>query len=483
MLGADVAALPVDLFRVLVGLLALGYCARQLGEVDLYWGPDSLVPHAVSRSVFAFTWQPLFPLGASTGWVTAAFGSGCVLAAAVVLGIFPRLCALGLYALVVCAYRYDFLVLFVDDVVVHLLLFWVVLLPVGSTLSVTELVRDRKGSWANWQKARVSGTTVRLFLANLAFLYLVAGLSKWGSPLWRSGDALYAVLQLPMSRLSELVNDSHVPFLRCLDYATLVVEPLLGVGILVSSNRAARVGLVASLLLFHLGIAVAVYVPFANLGCLTVIPLLWRNSTGARAPNDHRAFARIEPAVGFVVLVLLVGAMFGSLTGPAWRSPGLGEARGKPSFVEGASAETGGPMQTAFFGALWCLGLAQQYRLLDWIDDRNFHVATRFRVTPTDGSSPTLVPGGAILPQDMRTSLLLSYLGGVTWMPIPPRGVLPVRRDIEHRIARRACNVLQTNADVELEAEYSRVDPRQASHSERATLAAFRCSTIASEMP
>ncbi len=483
MLGADVAALPVDFFRVLVGLIALGYCARQLGEVDLYWGPDSLVPHAVSRSVFAFTWQPLFPLGASNGWVTAVFGTGCALSVAIVLGIFPRVCALGLYALVVCAYRYDFLVLFVDDVVVHLLLFWVVLLPVGSTLSIPALVRNQKGSWATWRHARVSGTTVRLFLANLAFLYLVAGLSKWGSPLWRSGDAIYAVLRLPMSHLSELVDDSHVPFLRYLDYATLIVEPLLGVGILVSSNRAARIGLVTSLLLFHLGIAVAVDVPFANLGCLSVLPLLWRRSARARAPRARRASARIETAVGLVVLILLVGAMFGSLTGPAWRNPGLAEEHGKPSFVEGASAETGGPMQTAFFGSLWCLGLAQQYRLLDWIDDRNFHVTTRFRVTPNDGSSPTLVAGGAILPHDMRTSLLLSYLGGVTWMPIPPRGVLPVRRDIENRIALRTCKLLRTNAYVELEADYARVDPRKPSHSERTTLAAFRCSKLGPETP
>jgi hypothetical protein len=479
-----VAALPVDLFRGMVGLLALGYCARQLGEVDLYWGPHSLVPHAVSRSVFAFTWQPLFPLDASTSWVTALFGTGCVLAVGIVLAIFPRLCALGLYAIVVCAYRYDFLVLFVDDVVVHLLLFWVVLLPVGSTLSVTDLLRNRQGSWAKWRNARVSGTTVRLFLVNLALLYLVAGLSKWGSPLWRSGDAIYAVLRLPMSRLSELVNDAYVPFLRYLDYSTLVVEPLLGVGILVSSNRAARIGLVMSLLVFHLGIAVAVDVPFANLGCLCAIPLLWRSSDRGRLPRDRRKGAGIASAVGIVVLVLLGGAMLGSLTGPAWRSPGLVEGRGKPSFVEGASAETGGPLQTAFFGSLWCLGLAQQYRLLDWIDDRNFHVITRFRVTPNDGSSPTLVPGGAILPHDMRTNLLLSYLGGVTWMPLPPRGVLPVRHDIENRIARRACQILQTNADVELEAEYTRVDPRQPSHSERATLAAFRCSMkIGPELP
>ena len=57
---AEVSALLVDAFRVLVGLLSFACCARQVVEIDLYWSGNGLLPHATSRTVFPFTWQRLF---------------------------------------------------------------------------------------------------------------------------------------------------------------------------------------------------------------------------------------------------------------------------------------------------------------------------------------------------------------------------------------------------------------------------------------
>lgn len=478
-LRAEVPALSVDLFRVLVGLLTLAYCLRQLSEREAYWGPRGLVPHAISREVLGFTVQPLLPSDASMAWVTVVFGTGCVLATMLASGVFPRASAALLYGLVVCAYRFNFLVMFVDDVVVHLLLFWTILLPVGTTLSLPSLWRGGRGAWERWRSATVGGAVVRLFLFNMALLYAVAGLTKWGSPLWRSGDALYAVLRLPISRVAESVDASFVPLLRPLDFATLVLEPLFAIGIAFSSHRRVRTIFVALLVTFHLGIVAVVDVPFGNLGCLAVIPLCWRSTP--HLDRDRPRASRSErwcERVGLVMLALLSGAMACSALPTDWRRPALNGARPtiRHGTITGSTAEMGGPVQTALFGSLWCLGLAQQYRLLDWIDDRNFHVTTRFLVSPTDGSEPFERPTSPTLPSDTRSTLLLSYLGGVTWMAIPAADVPRVREALAVNVARRFCGTIAQEAVVTLEAHYERIDPRSPAAPQDLTLARFQCS-------
>ena len=476
-LVAPVPALHVDMFRVLAGLLVLAYFLRHIAEIGLYHGADSLVPHAASRAAFPFTWQPLFPAIASTSWITAVYVLSCALAVAIVLGVRPRTCALVLYGIVVATYRHDFLVMFVDDVIVHLVLFWLVLLPVGSTLRAPDLVRAPKAAIARWRRATVRGTSVRLFLGNLALLYFVAGTSKWTSPLWRSGDALYAVAKLPMSFVADVITPSWAPALRVLNAATMVVEPLLGVAIFFSSRPRVRAALVASMVAFHLGIVATVDVPFANLGCLLAIPLLFRSTRSIAKTSSIRDRAvdttprlRGREHVGALVLALLVGAMGCALFTPPWRAPDP-DGRGKPTTLRGGTAESGGLVQTAFFGVLWCGGLAQQYRLLDWIDDRNFSVTLRFRVT---GSAERTIPADRVLPRDMRSSLLLSYLGGVTWMPVPPEHLAEVRAAIAERVTARACSVLDVDGTIALEADYERTDPSARAPAPRTTLVLAR---------
>jgi hypothetical protein len=482
-LTAPTRALPLDVFRALVGVLSLGYCARQIAQVPLYWAPDGGMVHALSRQAFWFTWQPLFQPGMSAVAIRALLGAGCALALGVALGIYPRASAAALYFLVVCGYRFNFLLLSIDDAIVHLLLLWVALMPVGTTFTAPDLLRRGRAARARWFDARVPGATVRFFLANLVLLYAVAGSTKWTSPLWRSGDALYAVLRLPCSWVAEDIGPQHLPWLRVASHAALVLEPLIAVGLCLPARWPTRWPLAATMAAFHLGIVATLDVPFANLGCLAALPLVFRAGfprvaapAPAPAPSGaRRPFGRPE-ALGGLVLVLLTGAMGSSVLQPQWRQPDLAhDAEHAPAAVRGATDETGGVLQTTFFGALWVLGLAQQYRLLDWIDERNFHVVTTFRAQPADGSPVRVLPTESLFPRGMRAGLLLSYVGGVTWMPVPPEHRQPVRLGVLGRVATRYCRAAHADQQVELHADFERVEPRRVVPREQITLATFRC--------
>lgn len=50
-----------------------------------------------------------------------------------------------------------------------------------------------------WKNVRVQGATVRCLMANVALVYIVAGLWKWTSPLWKKGIAVYAGLSRRLS--------------------------------------------------------------------------------------------------------------------------------------------------------------------------------------------------------------------------------------------------------------------------------------------
>jgi hypothetical protein len=484
-LAAPTGALPLDLFRVLVGLIAFGYCLRQLADVPVFFAPDGLVPHAETQALFPFVWQPLFPPDLGAGPASLLLGTGALLALAVTFGLRPRLAALALYGIVVCAYRAQFLLLSVDDAMVHLLLLWVALLPVGSTLTRSSWRGGLRPSFAAWREVRVPGATLRLLLANLVLLYAVAGLSKWGSPLWRSGDALYATLRLPCSWVADSVGPDLVPLLRPLTWAALVLEPLFAVGLCLPPRGPLRAALVFGLALFHLGIAATLDVPFANLGCLAALPLLFRRELGPSAPATPPPSTRLALSESFALLVvgLLFGAMACSLGSSAWRRPSLeGRSLSAPE-VPGSTAESGGPVQTAFFGALWVLGLAQQYRLLDWIDERNFHVVTTFRVRSPGAPDEHLESAAPTLPRGMRSSLLLSYVGGVTWMPVPDASRGALRDAIVARIAARHCRLAGGAREVRLVADYERVDPGRSTPRAEVTLALFRCTATGQLAP
>ena len=161
------------------------------------------------------------------------------------------------------------------------------LLPVGKTLVCRELIQQGHRCLGRWSTVTVPGTGMRCFLGNVCLVYLVAGLWKLESPMWRQGFALYTVLRLPIAYQPDLWGPQHLLWLQVGTYVALVIEPLIPW--LLTRRRGHPLkwlGLLAQLG-FHLGIVATLRVPFANLGLASAVLLFRAESwTGYNALLD-----------------------------------------------------------------------------------------------------------------------------------------------------------------------------------------------------
>lgn len=172
------------------------------------------------------------------------------------------------------------------------------------------------------------------------------------------------------------------------------------------------------------------------------------------------------------IVVMLTLAMISSVSIPHWRTP----PRERDALLDRDLTAMDGlrPLQRIFFAPLWLGGLAQQYQLFNWIDDRNF--AVRYEIHH-DGRSESVDPA-LLFPRTARGSVLQAYLHGITWMQIPPPMQQKLRESISIRAANRLCRALPDAGDV---AAYSMLRRVNGTHEDRLEsrqlLLKFRCST------
>lgn len=480
-------ALPLDLFRIMVGVLVFAYFLRTLFEARDFSGPDGLIDHQLTRQVFWFTRLGLFQPGMSLAVFQTIFLIACLGSWALILGYRVKLFAALLYVIAVCTYRWNFLVMYVDDSIMHLVLFWMLLLPVGRTLVLSEWRAEGKGVWQRWKRQTVPSVAVRCFLWNLALIYLVAGLWKWTSPMWREGTALYAVLKLPISLMPDFWGPEHLSALKILNYSALVLEPIFPLIFILPKGHYAKYGLLLGLLGFHIGTLVTLQIPFANIACIAamIIPfggeLMDRLRRERPVSQPARAPARLglSGAVALVFVTNLTLAMLSSIILPKWRVPSrryyasasmagntLGGNITNASAADccGASdldqeeAEGLQPLQMTLFSSLWCMGIAQQYQLFNWIDERNYSV--HYRVIEYEGDTPAReIEPGTLFLQSTRGVLLQFYLHGITWARIPRQQQAELRRSLQLRFARRYCQGFQPRGIVAAYSTLERILP------------------------
>ena len=452
---------------MLVGVLAFVYFLCALFEARDFSGPDGLIDHELSRELFWFTRLSLFQPGMSLATFQAIFLFACLCSGALILGYRVKTCAAILYLLAVCTYRWNFLVMYVDDSIVHLTLFWLLLLPVGRTLVLGEWRVERGAAWRRWKCERVPGAAARCFLWNLALIYVVAGLWKWTSPMWRDGTALYAVLKLPISLAPGFWGPEHLSLLKVLNYGALILEPLLPLIFILPKGHLAKYGLLLALFGFHVGTLATLQIPFANIACLAamIIPfggeLMDRLRMGAPCPPARRAPARIGRSGAFALLfvAVLTLAMLSSVALPQWRAPTRrGYAEASRTRATAGGAEGLGPLQTALFSSLWSIGIAQQYQLFNWIDERNYSV--RYQIIEYEGDTPVReIEPSAMFVESTRGVLLQFYLHGLTWMRVEPGRAAELRGSIQTRTARRYCRRFQPRGVVVVYATVERIVP------------------------
>jgi hypothetical protein len=212
-------ALPIDIFRVLVGLLGFVYFVQLMIEVPDFSSPEGLIDHKLLQEIFWYTRWSLFQAGMASWHFYLIFLLAALAAWMVILGWRPKLAAAVLYVIAVSTYRWNFLVVYLDDGMMYLVLLWLLLLPIGRTLVFQEWLTTGKPVWRRWKQTTIPRVAVHGFLANLALLYLTAGLWKWTSPMWLDGSALYAGLKMSISRAPDFWRPEHLHLLTIAKYS------------------------------------------------------------------------------------------------------------------------------------------------------------------------------------------------------------------------------------------------------------------------
>jgi hypothetical protein len=463
-LDRDVPALAVDLFRVLVGVLAATHFVRLLLEVPEISSPDGLIDHALVQDLYWYTRIGLFQPGVP-GWVfPLAYAVGLIAAGLVIVGWRVRLGALIALVIAASAYRWNFIVMYLDDAVVHLMLFWLLLLPAGRTLTIAGL-RD-PAARAAWPTLHVSGVAVRCLLVNVCWIYFIAGVWKLDSALWREGFGLYASMKVEIARMPDLWTPAHLPLLRVADWLVMALEPVLPLPLLLRRGHPLKWIGAVGFLVFNLFIAGTLGITWAICGLTATLVLFFADELGGWAA--HRAGAAphaaappsatpaprrwVRAEVGAVVFLALIVAA---------------TARHIRAF---------GALNVPAYAALWMVGVGQDYRLFNWIDRVAFQVRTDVRVTRPDGS-PGALPEDA-MPDHFRALLLRGYAHDVRWLIIPEGRTFDLRLSLARRQASWACRYVSepgTHVDITSTLHPIRPENPGLAPARRMRIAEFRC--------
>jgi hypothetical protein len=460
-----VDALPLDIFRVIVGVLILVYFARTLMETADFSGPNGLLDHALILEMYWFTEIGIFQPWMGVEWFYGGFAAACLCCVPLILGYRVKLFASILYVIAVSTYRRNFIVMYVDDSIMHLLLFWMLVLPVGRTLVLSEWLWDRRKAWERWKTVTVPGATLRLFFWNLTLLYLVAGLWKWTSPMWLDGTALYVVFKLPVSYFHNFWGPQHIPLLKIFNYATLLLEPLVPLMFVLRRGHWAKYVMLIAFLGLHFGSVATLNIPYANVACAATAILMFREELmmwlrGVYVEPVGSTRFGLSGSVAMFMVVTLSLAMVSSVSLINWRTApremrsggGVSRNADRPELLDGR-ADGLDSVQMTFFGALWIMGIAQQYQLFNWIDNRNY--ATHYRVV----SNGVEVDPDEMFVRSLRGVLLDFYIHDITWLKIPPEHREDLRLSILGRTAARFCRNAKPAGVVEAYSSFERIDP------------------------
>ncbi len=417
-LFTEVYALPLDAFRVLVGCLGSYWFLQAWLQIPDFSGPDGLLDHALLREAFPYTQIGLFTEGLSEAFFYGVFSIGILLSLCIVVGVAIKPCAAIAFVLASSTYRHNFLVISVDDTVVHLLFFWLLILPVGKTLTLRAYRQHGPQFWRGWLDVTVPGFGLRCLLANLLGIYLIAGLWKLDSPMWRSGFAMYPIMRLPIAYAPDAWGPEHLPWIRWLTHASLAAELLVPLGYwLIPRGHRWRPWILLLQLPFHIGILLILPIPLANLA-LMLSPVLFFG-------DDLVLFLRKSIAQPPKTLT----------TARPWR---FSHAFYALLVVLIYLASTPMPLRRVGQMPLWGMGIAQNYRLFNWIDGFNVHATHHIQLRDDQGTRSE----GRIddfIPQSLRGKIMSIYLLNRQWFKTPPGMIRKIRQGLIYRARRRFC--------------------------------------------
>ncbi|MBX9690692.1 MAG: HTTM domain-containing protein [Candidatus Obscuribacterales bacterium] len=221
------SSLPISVFRILFGLLALEY-ANLLSEDILTWfGPNGTISFdCMQRMLGSSCLDLLCFLPRTDETVLVFFGIFVLSAIFVTLGLFTRLSTVVLYLTLSSLHYRNPIILNSGDDLLRVYSFFMLFAPAGDYLSIDALWKKRQKP--GWQPEARSPWAQRLIQIEICLLYLQYTVTKLLDPYWLNGSAVYYVLISPELERFPLFFDRHSLLVsQILTWGTLVQEALL----------------------------------------------------------------------------------------------------------------------------------------------------------------------------------------------------------------------------------------------------------------
>ncbi|NIP39509.1 MAG: HTTM domain-containing protein, partial [Candidatus Dadabacteria bacterium] len=377
----DTWAIPIDIFRILSGLLGLVYFISLYLEVKDFSSPQGLINHQFMLEQFWWLKINLIQPGVTDNFFYAILIIAMLGTLLLILGVRTRLVAALLFIIAACIQRWNFYVMYVDDAIMHLVFFWLILLPTGKSLNLIDYLRHGSEVIDKWKNQRVPGLAMRCLLINICWIYFFAGITKLTSPLWLNGTALYAILLLPISIAPDFWTPDHVPILKFCSYFSIFIE--VSLPFLLVSRRGSYTKWLSMVfvLMLNLGIALTLKIPYANIALVASLVLFFRNELmqyllNKKIIDEVAAGPKKLWTSQIIAAVFLVILIFSTL-------------RDIP-ILEKLSYPT-----TRF---LWLGGIAQNYYLFNWIDRLNYHYDQSITFTDALSGETENIDVNSILP-------------------------------------------------------------------------------------
>lgn len=279
------SAAPLAFFRIAVASLGLIQGGWLLGNINLLYGPDGLVPWSLSKEIVS-PWMPqlswLQSLATATGtgpdiWVYTLMGLYMFSLLGLLLGNFTRTSAFVAWLLQFMFINTGFMGAYGVETFMHIGLFYCILMPVGDMSSIDSLVKPavKDNEW--------NTLSVRVLQFHLCIVYIASGVEKAMGLQWWNGEAIWQTLmQTQFSRFDMHWLAQYPLFAKCIGWSTLIIE--IGYPLYMFWPRSRPYGYLAVVLL-HLSIAV-----FMGLQLFAAIMIIF-NTAAFGWPYIRQAYA------------------------------------------------------------------------------------------------------------------------------------------------------------------------------------------------
>jgi hypothetical protein len=251
--------MPLCLFRIAFGLVALEYCVLTAPELVTYFSnTNGILRVETLKNIFAIPVINLLTLlPQSDGWLFAFFALFFCACLCLTLGLFSRFSSVLVYLGLVSFLHRNIFVHHGGEHLMCIAAFWLMFAPTGAALSLDRLWFKAKSSTNASQDCSV--WALKAYQFQFALVYWQASISKLASPSWWDGTAMYYVFRhLEFSRFAVPFVPQNMLFLKLCTWGSIFAEFL---GWTLIWFKETRYAVLLVLLSLHLGIEYAMNIP------------------------------------------------------------------------------------------------------------------------------------------------------------------------------------------------------------------------------